>query len=524
MEGTIYSLIPPLVALTLVLVTRKVILSLGIGVVAGAFMINQFELVATAKYLGALVAGLAATQNDTGEWALNVWNMSIIGFLFLLGVVASYMQLNGGSRAFGQWTRRVVKTRKGAQAMTGFFGVLIFFDDYFNSLAVGNMSRPMTDSHRVSRAKLAYILDSTAAPMCVISPVSSWGAYIIALIGGILTTHHVQEYGAIEAFIRMIPMNLYAIAALLMVFFVAYKTVDIGPMKIHETRARRSGELLDPERKEPVPGEAKGLPESQKGTIYDLIVPIVALIIGTLGSMIYTGFSTVQEAGGAVTVFSVFENTKVAVSLLYGGIIGFVVTFVFTLFKAPGAQNLFKGFVEGIKAMMPAVLILLFAWMTASVISDIQTGAYLASFVNGILMPALLPALLFVISGVMAFATGTSWGTFGILLPISGQIAAETDPNFILPVMAAVLAGSVFGDHCSPISDTTVLSSIGAGCHHIDHVTTQIPYALVCAALSLVGFLVLGFAGNVVLSLVITLLLLVFFVFLIGRKPDFAKS
>lgn len=504
MEGTIYSLIPPILALAMVIITKRVVLSLGIGTVVGALMLADFQIGETAGYIYTAVRGLFVTSTDNGAWALNKWNLYIIFFIFFLGMMTSFLYMSGGSKAFGDWIQKVIKTRTGAQITSGLFGVAIFFDDYFNSLAVGNISRPITDRYKVSRAKLAYILDSTAAPMCVISPISSWGAYIIALIGGILTTYEVKAYSSLEAFIRMIPMNIYAIVALLMVFAVAWFKINLGPMRVHERRAVEKGQVLNPEHSN-VPGEATGLPESEKGKLRDLVWPIVVLIAATVAGMVYTGIQTAAAAEMPITILTVFENTQVAKSLFFGSVIGLIVTVLFFLTKGLPPGSLQKGFKEGFKSMLPAVLILLFAWMIAGVIGDLGTGEYLAGLANENLSPAYLPALLFVLSGVMAFATGTSWGTFGIMLPIAGDIAAGTDIALLLPMLSAVLAGSVFGDHCSPISDTTILSSVGAGSHHIDHVVTQLPYALIGAGISIVGYLVLGITGSTIAGLLIAL-------------------
>ncbi|TKD69308.1 Na+/H+ antiporter NhaC family protein [Pseudalkalibacillus hwajinpoensis] len=514
MENSFLSIIPPLVALLMVVVTRKVLPSLGVGIILGALMINNWSVTASIKEIYTIVKGIIV---DTESGGLNTWNMYIIFFLLLLGMMTAFISISGGSRAFGEWAMKRVKTRVGAQVVTAIFGVIIFIDDYFNSLAVGNVSRPITDRHKVSRAKLAYIIDSTAAPMCIISPISSWGAYIIALIGGVLATHSITGVGALEAFMRMVPMNLYALFALAMVFFVSYFDINLKAMKVHEDRAQTSGEVLDPE-KGAVPGETTGLPESDKGSVADLAWPIIMLIAGTVTFMIVTGIQAVSGTDTAVTVLSIFENTDVATSLLYGGLIGLATSLIFFFMKRMGGAVLGKGIWEGIKSMLPAVYILFFAWTLIEIIGSLGTGQYLAGLVNEHIVIGFLPAILFLLAGVMAFATGTSWGTFGIMLPIAGEIAAATDPTFMLPVLAAVLAGAVFGDHCSPISDTTILSSTGAGSHHIDHVMTQLPYALLVAGISLLGYLVLGFTGSSILGLVATAILFGILVFMLKTK------
>jgi Na+/H+ antiporter NhaC len=345
----------------------------------------------------------------------------------------------------------------------------------------------------------------------VVSPISSWGAYIIALIGTILAAHGVNEYSAFSAFMQMVPMNFYVWAALGMVFVVAYGNFDIGSMKDHENRAVKDGQLYNPIK--PVPGELKeDLPSSSTGSVGDLIWPIIALIAGTVGAMMWTGY---QATEGNATILTIFENTNVTLSLVLGGLLGLIVTismFLRQAFVLRGVQaNVFgKGLFEGMKSMLPAIYILVFAWAIVDLIGKLGTGTYLARVVeNANLNVSYLPLILFLIAGIMAFSTGTSWGSFGILLPIAGDIAAATDISMILPAMAAVLAGSVFGDHCSPISDTTILSSTGAGSNHIDHVITQLPYALICAGITIIGYIILGLTGNTLAAMVVVIAILI---------------
>ncbi len=489
----------------MVALTRRVLLSLGAGIIAGALMLNDFNVGNTAIHVWEILRGLFVTQSDAGTWELNKWTIFILLFLLLLGIMTSLIAIAGGSRAFGEWASKKVKSRVGAQLLTIFLGLIIFIDDYFNSLAVGNVSRPLTDRHRISRAKLAYYIDSTAAPVCVISPVSSWGAYIIGLIGTILATHEVTNIGALEAFMKIIPMNIYALSALLLVFATAILNINLFSMKTHEERAINEGLVVDPASKS-VPGQQMDLPESDKGTVGDLIWPIIALIIGTVGAMLYTG---AQATKGDVTLLAMFENTDVAKSLVWGALIGLAVTLIFFLTKGLPGKHLRLGIWKGLQSMLPAIYILVFAWVIVEIIDEIGTGKYLAGIVDGNINIAFLPVLLFIISGIMAFATGTSWGTFGVMMPIAGEIAAATDITYLLPVLAAVLAGSVFGDHCSPISDTTILSSTGAGSNHIDHVMTQLPYALLAALISAAGFLVLGFTQSILITLLVSIVLLV---------------
>jgi tetracycline resistance efflux pump len=515
-ENSIYSLIPPALAILMVILTRQVLISLGAGIIAGALLLHDFSISATFKEIGTIIKG-----HFISDGALNEWNVYILLFLLILGMMTSIISMAGGSRAFGEWAISKVKTRRGAQILTVVFGLVIFIDDYFNSLAVGNVSRPITDRHRISRAKLAYYLDSTAAPVCVISPVSSWGAYIIGIIGTILATHEITNISAFSAFIQIIPMNFYAVFALVMVFAVAYFQLDFGPMRKHEERALATGEVVDPEKKGAI-GQGIKLEESDKGKVGDLVWPIVLLIAATVGFMFYTGIENVRglEEATAVTLLSIFENTDVPKSLLYGGLIGLTAAILFFLPKKMGVSALGRGLGRGVQSMMGAVTILLFAWTIISIIDSLGTGKYLAGLVDQHMNLAYLPLVLFVLSGLMAFATGTSWGTFGVMLPIAAEIAASTNVELMLPVLAAVLAGSVFGDHCSPISDTTILSSTGAGSHHIDHVMTQLPYSLIAAGISAIGYLALGLTGSVWIGLIVSLAILVISIFVIKRWSD----
>ncbi|SFE79228.1 Na+/H+ antiporter NhaC family protein [Alteribacillus iranensis] len=496
---SILSLLPPLIALAMIIATRKVLLSLGAGIIIGAFILSEWSIPGALSIIWSNFAGIFVTDG-----AINNWEFYIILFLLLLGVMAAMISFSGGSHAFGEWALQRVKTRVGAQLITLFLGILVFIDDYFNSLTVGQVSRPLTDRHHVSRAKLAYIVDTAAAPICVIAPLSSWGAYIITVIADVLDSHSVTEYGGLQAFIYMIPMNFYALTALLFVFLVIVWKLDFGPMRIHEERAVKEHHVIDPSRSGMIETEVTKVDESQ-GKLRDLIVPILVLILTTVVSMIVTG----AAAADTVTPLSVFAETDVASSLLYGGIAGLIVSVFLTLAKRPTMASMWETTRLGIGTMLPAIYILIFAWLIVAIIDELGTGMYLANYIDGSIPLFLLPGLLFLLAGFMAFSTGTSWGTFSILLPIAGEIAATLDITMMLPMLAAVLAGSILGDHCSPISDTTILSSTGAGSHHIDHVMTQLPYALITAGSALAGYIILGLTGSTSLGLVSTMTLAV---------------
>ncbi|UGA53777.1 Na+/H+ antiporter NhaC family protein [Vibrio sp. VB16] len=491
------SLLPPLMALGLAVVTRRVLVSLGIGIVLGALLLADYSISNSFSYIGTTVKGVFV--EDGG---INTWNMSIVAFLVILGMMTALLTLSGGTRAFALWAQTRVKSKRGSQLLAAFLGVFIFVDDYFNSLAVGAISRPVTDRYNVSRAKLAYILDSTAAPMCVLMPVSSWGAYIMTIISGILVSHGLTEYSALGAYLRLVPMNFYAVFALLMVFAVAWFQLDIGAMSKHEHEASLNNKSTSDESSSEALelNEELDIVESEYGKVSDLVLPILFLIIATVVSMIYTGSTALESDGKMFSVLGAFENTDVGRSLVYGGLAGLTIA-LFTVFKQKlPIADIANTVWIGAKSMFSAILILIFAWSIGSVIGDMKTGAYLSSLIQGNISVHWLPVILFLLSGLMAFSTGTSWGTFGIMLPIAGDMAGATDLTMMLPMLSAVLAGSVFGDHCSPISDTTILSSTGAGCNHIDHVATQLPYAITVALVSSVGFIVLGLTNSVATS------------------------
>ncbi|MFC5629297.1 Na+/H+ antiporter NhaC family protein [Aliibacillus thermotolerans] len=486
-EITALSLLPPVLALVMIIVTRKVLLSLGVGIVIGALILNDWSFPEAIFLIWEVFAAIFIVDG-----ALNDWELFIILFLFLLGMMAALISFSGGSRAFGEWALKRVKTRVGAQLTTLLFGILVFIDDYFNSLIVGQVSSPVTDRHYISREKLAYIVDSSAAPICVIAPLSSWGAYIITIIADILGTHGIQEVSGLQAFVMMIPMNFYAVTALLFLFLIIIWKIEIGPMKTFEEAALQGKGILTEKN---TPGE--NFEMETKGKVSHLIVPILTLVISTVFFMVYTGAQNADN----ITLLSVFAETDVARSLLYGGSIGFIVALFLTLKNKPSFRETGQTLVSGLQSMLPAIYILIFAWLMVAIIDELGTGTYLAHFIDGTLPLFILPVILFVLAGFMAFSTGTSWGTFAILLPIAGEVAAVLDITMLLPLLASVLAGSIFGDHASPISDTTILSATGAGCHPIDHVMTQLPYALLSAVAAMGGYLMIGLTSSVLIGL-----------------------
>ncbi|TDQ57344.1 transporter (NhaC family) [Mesocricetibacter intestinalis] len=501
-----WSVLPAILALALAIVSRKVILSLSIGILVGAIMLSDGNIGTGLQYLYDRVTSLIYTFDESGQWVLNDNNTNIIFFLLLLGILTAFLSVSGSNQAFVEWAQRHIKSRRGAKLMAACLVFVTFIDDYFHSLAVGAIARPVTDKFKVSRAKLAYILDSTAAPMCVLMPMSSWGAYIMTLIAGLLAEHGIREYSPIGAFITISSMNFYAIFSIVTVFVIAIFSFDIGPMARHERQAMA---------KEENECDEEG---AVKGKVRNLVLPILALIVSTVAMMMYTGNQALAAEGKAFSVLGAFENTTVGLSLVVGGLTSIAVS---SLLIVAGRQvslsEYLRAIILGMKSMLGAILILFFAWTINKVVSDMQAGQYLAGLISSNLAAGLLPALLFLLGTVMAFSTGTSWGTFGIMLPIAAAIAVNAAPELLIPCLSAVMAGAVCGDHCSPVSDTTILSASGAKCNHMDHVTTQLPYALLVALSTTVGYLTVGFTQSGLLGFVATAAVLAL-ILLIGKK------
>lgn len=492
------SLLPPIAAVTLAIMTRKVLLSLGVGILLGiALLVNWSPSLIIEQ-----ISSRAIALVWDGE-GLAKWNIYTIGFLITMGILMALISISGGTSAFAKWAKARIKNQRDAQLSTLFLGAIIFIDDYFNALLVGNVSRPITDQYKISREKLAYCIDSTSAPVCVISPISTWGAYIMSILATLVATHGLTEYTPLSLFVQMIPYNLYAISALVLLFCVVCFKMDFGPMASAEERAQ-NGKLWDEEKGTP-PGEDLGLEEATQGKISNLVMPILLLISLVIGLMLFSGNQALMEANKGFDLIGALENSSGSWSMVTAGAITIVVTLITMLFQGIAMSQILKASVMGIRSMLPAVYILVMAWSIASVIGDIQTGKYLASLASGSIPAQMIPALILLISAAAAFSTGTSYGTFAIMMPIAANLAMVLDPALLLPSMAAALAGGVFGDHCSPISDTTILSSTGSGCHHIDHVSTQLPYALLAGVIALVGYLVLGFTDSVGISLIFCL-------------------
>lgn len=503
------SLVPPLVAIALVIVTKKVLPSLGIGILTAAALVAG-SFTGTVKTVW---GAFAAIFWDIEAHAVNWYSVLILIFLVVLGVITSLVMMAGGTFAFAEWMMTRIKSRNGAQSLAGGLGMAIFIDDYFNALAVGQVARPITDRHNVSRAKLAYLIDSTSAPVAVLAPFSSWGASIIGIMAPLVAATSLATSDA-GAFLISAGMNFYAIGALLLLWLVVFLNINIGPMRSEERRAIIDNQTYDPEVE--IPGQLTDtLPRHEPGARRALIVPFIILVLGVIFGILFTGY----QATGSFSPMDMLANTDVPMALNYGGVAGLLASIYYYFrytHKNPdfGAPTFLKGIYGGISSMMPAIYILLFAWMLGDLIKQLGTGEYIGQVVATVnLAPEWLVPLLFIVAAAMAFATGTSWGSFGILLPLAAEILAAV-PNgetVLLAAFGSVLAGAVFGDHCSPISDTTILSSTGAQCHLITHVNTQLPYALMGAAASLVGYIAfaLTFSGLIgFISMVVTTLLL----------------
>ncbi len=507
MDASILSILPPVLAIVLVITTKKVLPSLSAGVLSAAFIVADFNPIETVK-----LVWTAFSEIFWGAEGLNTTYVYILIFTLTLGMITALILMAGGSAAFSDWAMERIKTRRGAQMLAAVLGIVIFIDDYFNALAVGQVARPVTDRHRVARAKLAYLIDSTSAPVAVLAPFSSWGASIIGIMAPIVAASALTV-SEVQAFLTAASMNYYAIAAIITVFLVVGLQLDIGPMRKEEIRAVAEGKTFDDSLT--IPGELdEDLPVHSPGAMRALIVPFAMLVVGVLGGIAWTGYTSPD--GGSWAPLDIMANTDVTEALIYGAVLGFAAALYYYMrytLENPkfGIQTLGRGLVEGIKSMLPAVYILLLAWMLGSLIGALGTGDYLGGLVTDANMePQWLIPVMFIMAGAMAFSTGTSWGSFGILLPIAGDIMNSiNEPDLLLAAFGAVLAGAVFGDHCSPISDTTILSSTGASCNVITHVITQLPYALAGAAATLLGYVVLALTGSGVIGLVAVVVTLV---------------
>lgn len=510
-KGTLWSLFPPVIAIGLALITKEVYSSLFVGILSGGI------IYAAASGTGFEGTFKAVVQDGLITNLSNAYNVGILVFLVVLGIIVVLMNKAGGSRAYGEWAAAHIKGRRGVALSTFFLGVLIFVDDYFNCLTVGSVMRPITDKHNISRSKLAYLIDSTAAPICIIAPISSWAAAVSGTVEGV---------NGISLFINTIPYNLYAFLTILMVIFISVSDTDYGPMKIHEDNAK-NGDIFTTQNNT---YEQDAQPVTERGRVIDLILPVAVLIVFCVVGMIYTGgfFS-------GTDFVTAFANCDAAYGLSLGSISALIVIIAYYMFRRVLKFNeCMDSIAAGFKQMVPAILILTFAWTLKTMTNHLEAGAFVSGVVQGATaLSVLLPVILFVVAIGLAFATGTSWGTFGILIPIVTSVfeaelanVAQTGeiPSMVIICISACLAGAVCGDHCSPISDTTIMASTGAQCDHVNHVSTQLPYALTVAAVCVVGYLLSGFVHNVfiVLGFSAALMLAVLFAirFFVKRKES----
>lgn len=504
MVGTIWALVPPVVAIALALITKEVHSSLFAGIVVGALFYTKFNILGTIDVV--LKDGFIGSLSDAG-------NVGIILFLAILGIMVALMNATGASKAYGDWARRKIKTRNGSVLATFALGVIIFIDDYFNCLTVGSVMRPITDTHKISRAKLAYLIDATAAPICMIAPISSWAAAVSGFV---------EDYNGIELFIKAIPYNFYSLATIVMIIAITVMKFDYGPMRVHERNAILHDDIYTtPDRPYAGLETEEEAPEGRKSSVWDLILPIIVLIIACVLGMIYTG-----GFFDGVGFVDAFANSDATYGLPLGSGIAMIIMIIYYMARRLITFSDAMACVpEGVKAMVPAILILTFAWTLCSITSLLGADVFVAGVMDNAAegLKIMLPAIIFVVAAFLGFSTGTSWGTFGILIPIITGLFPVDDPMLIIGI-SACCAGAVSGDHCSPISDTTIMASTGAQCNHINHVSTQLPYALTVVAVSFVGYIIAGFTKSAVISLPITLVLMVVVLFAIRsvvKKNDF---
>ena len=492
--GTWFALLPPIIAIALALLTKEVYSSLFIGILSGALMYSNFSFSGTIDHL--FVNGFIASLADA-------YNVGILLFLVVLGTITVLMNRAGGSAAFGRWAAKHIKTRVGAQLATIALGVLIFIDDYFNCLTVGSVMRPVTDKFKVSRAKLAFLIDATAAPVCIIAPVSSWAAAVAGFVP--------EGQSGFELFIRAIPFNFYALLTILAMVAMALMKFDFGPMKQHELNAA-NGDLFSSDDAELFKALESSDPE-EKGSLWDLVAPVLVLIAACVLGLIYSGGFFTEGAEGFRSFIVAFSQADASTGLVFGSFGGLIFTVIYYMCRRVlNFKQCMEAVPEGFKAMVPAIMILTCAWSLKAMTDSLGAKVFIAEFVRNYAgsFISFLPAIIFVIAIFLAFSTGTSWGTFGILIPIVLAVfgTGALDMPICVVAISACMAGAVCGDHCSPISDTTIMASAGSQSNHINHVSTQLPYALTVAGVSFVTYLIAGFVPNAWICLPIGIVLM----------------
>ena len=505
-----WSLLPAVIAISLALITKEVYSSLFAGILSGALLYTGYAFEGTINHIFNTMVGYTDENDQFVSGVLtDSYNMGILIFLVMLGAMVALMNKAGGSKAFGNWAAQHIKSKAGAQLATIALGMLIFVDDYFNCLTVGSVMRPVTDKFQVSRAKLAYLIDSTAAPVCILAPISSWAAAVSGFVEG--------ENG-LALFIKAIPYNFYALFTVAMMVLLVVMKCDYGPMAVNENNAM-AGDLLtisDDNLKEEEPDlEAKG-------TVLDLVLPVISLIVCCVIGMIWTGGFFKGE-----NFVDAFANSDASIGLAVGSVFGIFITLVLYLVRRVLTFTEFMGCIpDGFKAMVPPILVLIFAWTLNSMTGSLGAAEYVAGIIqnNAAGFAWALPAIIFAIAVGLAFATGTSWGTFGILIPIVVSAFQSSDPQLMLVAISACMAGGVCGDHCSPISDTTIMASAGAVCNHVNHVSTQLPYAMTVAAISFVTYLVAGITKSALISLPVGAVILILCMLFLKNKGEKAAA
>ena len=498
--SSFWSLLPPVIAIALALITKEVYSSLFVGIVVGGLLYAEGNIVGTITHV--FSDGFVANVADS-------YNMGIIIFLIVLGAMVSMMNKAGGSAAFGRWAKKHIKSRVGAQLATVLFGCMIFIDDYFNCLTVGSVMRPVTDSHKVSRAKLAYLIDATAAPICIIAPVSSWAAAVAGFVAE-------EEVSGFQLFLSAIPYNFYALLTIVMMIAITIMKFDYGKMRVHEQNAL-NGDLFTSDA-ESFKDSTDDSNVNPKGKVIDLIIPVVALIIACVIGLIYSGGFFDAESGAYHNIVEAFSSADASVGLLYGSFCTLIVTVAyFMIRRVISFKNCMESIPDGFKAMVPAIMILACAWTLKAMTDSLGAKEFIAGIVETTAgsFEKFLPAVIFLIAIGLSFATGTSWGTFGILIPLVLAVFPYSSGPISIIAISACMAGAVCGDHCSPISDTTIMASAGSQSNHINHVSTQLPYALTVAAVSFVTYLIAGFVQEAYIALPIGIIIMIGTLFVI---------
>ena len=505
-HATAWALLPPVIAIGLALITKEVYSSLFIGILTGGLLYSGFQFEGTVLHV--FQDGVVSVLSDS-------YNVGILIFLVILGAMVCLMNKAGGSAAFGRWAAQNIKSRVGAQLASIVLGVLIFIDDYFNCLTVGSVMRPITDKHNVSRVKLAYLIDATAAPVCIIAPISSWAAAV---------SSYVPDGQGLSIFIKAIPFNFYALFTIVMMIAMVVMKVEFGPMLRYERNAVQTGDLFSGSN--PYAGLIEEDSEDSRGTVIDLVLPILVLVGACVIGMLYSGSFFDPASASHMNIASAFSSSDASVGLMLGSSFGLLFTLVFYgLRRAMSFKQMMECIPEGFKAMVPAIMILTFAWSLKAMTDSLGSTEFVEAFVKTYAenFAFFLPAIVFLIGCFLAFATGTSWGTFGILIPITMAIFPLEDPLGIICI-SACMAGAVCGDHCSPISDTTIMASAGAQCDHVNHVATQLPYAISCAVISFLSYVAAGllvhFGAPGILALPIGIVMMLVFLTFLKAKGD----